>query len=214
MVDIREIEKKRSIGHKVPNLVATVLPKDKGEAQSKESTTNINTEDFTGKPLATNNSHSGDTQSDKYIEEIRAELVEKGYKDELYFSMLDAMVTKGMYIWEFKLLGKVPCAYTVRPDWVQQLLIKRVEEDAPRTIARFTDILNRYNLAGSIKLYGETTFALETEDSFKEILQFLGTLPFVTINALISELVIFDKAIAVAMSPWAIKNFTKPQSEK
>ena len=36
-------------------------------------------------------------------------------------------------------------------------------------------------------------------------------MPYITQNALVNALSLFDKALAVATSDWAVKNFTKPR---
>jgi hypothetical protein len=81
-------------------------------------------------------------------------------------------------------------------------------------MAGFTDLLNRHNLAGALTRMGDTAFSVKSPEDLQSALQYLGTLPFVTINALIRELAKFDKVVAVATSPWALENFTEPQSEK
>jgi len=104
--------------------------------------------------------------------------------------------------------------FTIRPDWVRQVVIRKMEEQAPKTVARFTDTLNRYNLAGSLVQFSNNRFTVETEEDLNAVLVFIGKMPFITVSLLIGELVKFDKLITVAMSPWALENFTEPQSEK
>jgi len=197
-MDIRELgtnKNKKATGTSIPNVVPSIEPKVKPEAEAPVEA-----------PVG--------AQEDSVVTEMREELSAMGYADTVYFSMLDTLMTGGEYIWDFLLFDRVPCKLRIRPDWVNQLRVKRMEVDAPKTMVRFADMLNRYNLAGAIVQYGDGRFELENEEALTEILEHLGKLPFVVINALITELVKFDKITTVAMSPWAIKNFIKPQSEK
>lgn len=195
-MDIREFNKGK--GTRVPAVSQTI-----GNV-TPEDTAPVDDEIIATKSL-------DEKESKTYIEETKEELKAEGYEDELFMRILDELVTKGQYTWEFSLFGRVPCKFRIRPDWVRKLLLKIMEQEAPGTIAGFTDTVNRYNLAGSLQQMGDTVFELGDEASFKDILAHIQTLPFVVVNQLVHKLVIFDKIITVATSPEAIKAFTKPQ---
>ena len=93
-------------------------------------------------------------------------------------------------------------------------VIREVESSAPKTVARFTEILNRYNLAGSLAQYGDATFTMEKEEDLRYSLDFISDLPFIIINVMIRRLIEFDHLVTVATSAWALENFIEPQAEK
>ena len=198
-MDIREFNKSKAQGTAIPGMAQTVAN------VSQEDTTPVDSKNIESRLM------EEEETPESFIEDTRVELKEKGYEDDLYMAILDELVTKGQYDWDFKLLGKTPCKFRIRPDWVRQLLLKRMETEAPATLAGFTDTVNRFNLAGSLKQMGDITFNLDNEEAFNEILTHIKSLPFVVVNQLVLHLVTFDKIVSVATSPWALKAFTKPQ---
>jgi hypothetical protein len=203
-MDIRDIpQKSKPAGTTVPAMHPTVNPKDQNQDQSTRQ-----------QPMPDSAGPDAMDTTKGDVDAFRADLYESGVTDELLFKILDTIITAGNYTWEFKIFNKIPCTFQIRPDWVRQEVVQVLETRSPSTMAGFTDLLNRYNLAGSLVRLGDTKFTMESPEDHQEVLKHLSSFPFVTINVLITELAKFDKIIAVATSPWALENFTEPQSEK
>lgn len=128
-------------------------------------------------------------------------------------SVLDTLVTDGDVKWGFNLLGRIPVVFRVRPTWVNTLLLKELEVSSPKLYTQFNSLVGMYNLAGSLEKYGDRTFALNSEDDFRDCLTFVRNLSFILQSRLIEQLAIFDRVISVATSDWAVENFTTPRSE-
>ena len=69
------------------------------------------------------------------------------------------------------------------------------------------------NLAASLLRFGDSKFSAEDEESFENNLKFVRRLAFVYRNRLIEKLAVFDRAVTIATSDWALKNFTHPPKE-
>ena len=80
-------------------------------------------------------------------------------------------------------------------------------------MARFSNVLRALNLAASLVVFGAHEFDVKDEESFNASLEFIRSLPYPIFAAVTTQLAVFDRAIAVAMSDWALKNFTEPQKE-
>jgi len=201
-MDIRKATK--GAGTPVPLMKATTL---KGEEVQS-----LDTDNTKGMDTITTPAEAAETNQD-YISKLREEMGLEGYTDKDYFEILDTVITQGDYEWKFSILGKIECLFHIRPDWVQQSAIKEVERVTPKTLARFTDIVNRYNLAGALLQMGGKRFTVEMDSDLDAVLTHIGKLPFAVVNLLVSKLVTFDRLVAIAMSPWALENFIEPQSE-
>lgn len=147
------------------------------------------------------------------VKEYYEFLKDKGIEDSDLMSVLDTLVTSGTVKWEFKLFEKVPVTLVMRPAWVNAFILRQIEELAPKTFSRFTDIVSVYNLAGSLSKYGTTTYQANNEEDIIKNYDAINSLGFIIQNKLVSQLAIFDRILAVATSDWAIENFTQPQSE-
>jgi len=163
---------------------------------------------------------SGDTTtkpvddfSKEVIEEYLTFLADNDVTKEDVFSILDAIITEGTVLWSFKLFDKIKVVFRMRPTWVNSIVLTQIEKESPKTYSRFTELIGTYNLAGSLVQYGDKTFELNTEEDLftnKRVIEEFG---FIIHNHLIRHLSVFDRAVAVATSDWAIENFTPPQSD-
>ncbi len=150
---------------------------------------------------------------EEVIEEYIRFLESNGVLEEHIHAALDNLLTTGQFMWQFTLFDKIPVVFKVRPSFVNTLVIAAVENENPRTVSFFQDLVNNSNLAGSLYKYNNIVLDASTEESFQESKMFISKLPYVIVHRLIKELTIFDRLIAVATSDWAVENFTKPQPE-
>jgi hypothetical protein len=206
--DIRKAKKQQVTGTPMPSMHKTKLPEGPGTLTG--STGKQNTTEPVGQ--ADTGTNISDPVED--TESYKIDLYREGYKDDDFFEVLNTLLVEDNYYFEFDILGKKKVVFGIRPDWVQLALIDKVETTAPKTVARFTEMLNRYNLAGSLVQYGDKVFSLGGEKDLNTALDFISELPFVIINVLIRRLIEFDRLVTVATSAWALENFTEPQAEK
>ena len=155
-----------------------------------------------------------DTSNKTLVDEYREFLLEKEIDDHLIFLVLDNLLTNGTFYWQFKIFDKIEVVFRVRSAYVNSILVERIEKDTPKTVARFQDIVNTYNLAGTLFKYQNTSFNTEKEEEFSKALAFIKSLPYVVVQKLVQELIVFDRLMFVVSSDWAIENFTKPSSEE
>jgi hypothetical protein len=155
-----------------------------------------------------------DMSEEKVITEYLEYLKEYDISKEDIFTVLDTIITKGSVYWQFELLGKVPVVFKMRPAWVNEVLIEKIEKEYPKTVARFSDIVCRYNLAGSLVAYNKTDYEVKETGDLDRNLQFIMGLPFIMQNLLVKQMAIFDRVVAVATSDWAVENFSKPLSDE
>lgn len=148
---------------------------------------------------------------DLVIKEYREYLEEEGIGDQEIMTVLDALITTGNVAWNFMLFGKIPVEFQMRAAWVNEYILTRLENDFPKSAHRFADTVGGYNLAASIRSYGDATFAPVDLESFVAVHKAVMNMPFVVQNALIKKLAVFDRVVAVATSDWAVEKFMKPQ---
>ena len=143
-----------------------------------------------------------------YLKYLEKEEIDK----EDIFSVLDSIITTGNVYWTFKLFDRIPVTFKIRPAWVNDLLVRKMDRDQPRTFNRFSEMVGMHNLCGSLVDYNGNKFNLETEEDFEKIMEFVKNLPFIIQGHLIKKMAVFDRVVAVATSDWAAQNFTEPQS--
>lgn len=148
------------------------------------------------------------------IEEYLRYLEEHDIHKEDILQVLDSIISTGNVYWSFDLFEKIPVTFKIRPSWVNDMLVERMDKIQPKTFSRFSEMVGSYNLAGSLIQYANNKFSMDTEEDFLRNMKFVKDLPFITQNHLIKKMSIFDRVVAVATSNWAVENFTKPQSEK
>lgn len=183
--------------------------------EAEQSVVGIQTPENTGIDL--------DTSSDKFNS---GELTDEEVQEQLkYFetigidkaklrALLDTLLTNGEVLWEFKLLKKIPTVFRLRPAWVNDKLIEVLDGEGPKSLVAFQEYISKYNLAGSLYTYGGTKICIKNEQELENALQFIGTLPYVVKSALIKELALFDRIIAVCTSEIFMNSFLELQEAK
>ena len=197
LTDIRSFKNQKD--EKGTNLSGLVPTKAKDASSGPDEALNYSLDNLTEEEIT--------QEHIKYLEE-------KGISESMILSALDKLLTTGNFVWGFKILDKIDCAFKVRPAFVNTIVINKMEKDSPKTLSKFQDIINMNNLAGALHRYGENQFDIEDEESFNKVKLFVDKLPFILVQKLLTELTIFDRLITVATSRWAMENFTKPQSEE
>jgi len=202
-MDIRELIKEPIASkQKQKGFVPSQIP-----AKTDVGTTNLTKPEGTAPDASVT-----DELSAPMVAEYLKFLAEHDISEPQIFQVLDSLITNQTVQWSFTFLGKVPVVFCVRPAWVNSLILERMQENPPKTYAAFNDLVNTYNLAGSLAKYGDTTFSVTDEDSFDQVRLYVQRMPFVIKGNLIRQLAIFDRVVAVATSDWAIENFQKPSS--
>lgn len=132
-------------------------------------------------------------------------------------NLLDSILTTGNVAWSFKLFDRIPVVFRIREGWVDDLIIDRIDEltaDKGKVSAlRYTNLVAEMNLAASIMQFGDKKFEASDEASFNDNLGFIRGLAFIYRNRLIEKLAVFDRAVTIATSDWALRNFTRPLQE-
>ncbi len=107
--------------------------------------------------------------SKQQIGVYREFLKENGISDEDIFVILDHLLTTGSVAWSFKLLDRIEVVFRMRPAWVNEYLLEQLESQDPKILTRFTDLVSRINLAGSLVQYGSEKFEVQNPDSLKKV---------------------------------------------
>lgn len=158
--------------------------------------------------------YGGDAVIRGYMEYLE----QNGVSREDVEAVLDALITSGTVSWGFEILGSVPAEFTVRPAWVDDCISARLDKIAQESgrvsNARYNNIVAEYNLAATLSTFRDEHYSVKTDEDLEEARERVGKLPFVIQNALVRKLAVFDRVLAVAMSDWAVANFTKPREEK
>lgn len=159
-------------------------------------------------------------------EDFGGDLVAKSYMEYLnkhdisledVQSVQDALFTSGNVQWTFDLFGRIPICFEVRPAWVDSYILELVDNISNRSEhiseLRFSNLVAECNLGASLTKMGDQTYSVKSKSDLEEARKRVQNMPFMTFEALIKKLAVFDRVIAAATSDWAIKNFTKPQQE-
>ncbi len=182
-----------------------IVEEAKQEAVEKPAPNKVSpltTEDFGGNAL---------------IEEYMRFINDHGITKDDVFQLLDSIMTSGYLEWDTSInKGKTALRFRMRPVWAEDVISKNIDAlsaDKNLSMARFSNALRALNLAASLVLFGEREFDVKDEDSFNAALEFIRSLPYPVFAAVTTQLAVFDRAIVVAMSDWAMKNFTEPPKE-
>lgn len=144
-------------------------------------------------------------------------LKEHGITEQDLKNLLDSILTTGNVAYDFKLFDKIPVCYKIREGWVDDIIIDRIDEitaDKGKVSAlRYSNLIAEMNLAASIVRFGDAQFNATDEESFNSNLKFVRSLAFIYRNRLIEKLAVFDRAVTIATSDWALRNFMKPLKE-
>jgi len=155
-----------------------------------------------------------DVDDKDIIQEYLNYLEEREVTKEDIFAVLDSIITTGEVYWQFSLFNKIPVVFKMRPAWVNAELVEKLDNNPPKTLTRFSDLVSLYNLAGSLIKYGDHEHEVKEKEDLDFSLNYVMNLPFIIQNRLIKQMAVFDRVIAVATSDWAVENFTEPLSEK
>ena len=204
-MDIRNFQKPNKSAPGT-SLSGMVLTKDTEAAEDKPNDKNTQEE--------ATQTISEAQQSETLIDEYRKFLSEKGISDQMIFQALDTLVTSGSFYWQFALLNNIEVVFRVRSAHVNSFLVDMLEKEAPKTVAKFQDVVNIHNLAGTLHKFNTTLFDASSDEGFKKALAFVKSQPYVIVQRLIQELVVFDRLMFVVTSDWALENFTKPSPEE
>lgn len=148
------------------------------------------------------------------VEDTLEYLRENGITDKDIFSLLDTLITTGTITWTYKLFNKIPITYQMRTTWMNEKLVKALEDEAPKSVALFSEIVAKYNLAGSLVQYGDTKYDVSDTTAYSESMLRVSKMSYPVYSILVKQLALFDKLISVMTSAWAIENFMKPPLEE
>lgn len=165
---------------------------------------------------------STDISLDKYesvvIGQYMAFLKDNGISEEDIMGLLDRLITDGDVTYSTVVFGKIPAVFRVRPAWINDLILQKMDEVTGSSdkvsVMRFNNLIALYNLAASLIQYGDNRYDIDTEEAFDTALERIKRMPYIAQNALVNALSVFDRALAVATSDWAVKNFTKPLTDE
>lgn len=153
----------------------------------------------------------GDVSIASYMKDLE----DNGITEADILELLDTLITTGSAAYETELFGRIPVRFQVRPTWVNDHILKLVDDttkgESQVSLLRFNTLVAMYNLAGSLVQFGKETYTVTKEKDFDKAVTRVKEMPYITQNALVNALSLFDKALAVATSDWAVKNFTKPR---
>ena len=158
-----------------------------------------------------------DFEGNGLIEEYMRFITDHGLTKDDVFQLLDAIMTSGYIEWDTSINnGKTPLRFRMRPVWAEDLIAKNIDalsSDKNLSMARFSNVLRMMNLAASLVLFGTQEFNVTDEESFNACLDFIKGLPYPVFASMTMKLAVFDRAVAIALSDWGMKNFTGPQKE-
>lgn len=156
---------------------------------------------------------SGDAimvESWKYVKE-------NGLTQEDLHNLLDSLLTTGNVAWDFLLLNKIPVTFKVREAWVDDLIIERIDDitagNAKVSALRYNNLVAEMNLAASMFKFGDETIDVSSREGFRKNLKRVQKLAYIYRNRLVNKLAVFDRAVSIATSDWALRNFTPPLSD-
>ena len=155
---------------------------------------------------------------DMVIEQYRKFLHENDLSDDDIKDILTALITSGNVTWKFELFNKIPVEFQVRPAWVNDYIMEQIDkmtaDDPKLSLVRYNNLMAVCNLAASMTVYNGKPCLIKKTEDFDKALKFVQDMPFIVQNALVNKLAVFDRAIAVATSQWAVRNFTEPRKDK
>jgi hypothetical protein len=157
-----------------------------------------------------------DTVGDMVITQFLAFLDERGVSRDDVMKLLASILSSGTAGWSFRLFDRIPVTFAMRRAWVSDYVIREIDKlykaaDGGVSMARVNFQVGLLNLSGSLVNYGDQVFSPETEEGLAAARAFLEKLPYAVQGALVRHLALFDRAVAVATSDWAVKNFTEPR---
>lgn len=158
-----------------------------------------------------------DLASDMVLVESWKYVKENGLTEMDLHNLLDSLLTTGNVAWDFKLFNNVSVTFKVRESWVDDLIIERIDDltahSAKVSALRYNNLVAEMNLAASMIKFGDRSFDVTDEGSFKENLKFVRQLAYIYRNKLVNKLAVFDRAVTIATTDWALANFMPPLSD-
>lgn len=142
---------------------------------------------------------------------------ENGLTESDLNNLLDSLLTTGNVAWDFKLLDRIPVTFKVRESWVDDMIIERIDDLTAHSdkvsALRYNNLVAEMNLAASMIRFGDHNADTSTKTGFKDNLKFIQQMAYIYRNRLVNKLAVFDRAVSIATSDWALKNFMPPLSE-
>lgn len=142
---------------------------------------------------------------------------ENGLTEMDLHNLLDSLLTTGNVAWDFKLLDRIPVTFKVRDSWIDDMIIERIDDLTAHSdkvsALRYNNLVAEMNLAASMIRFGDHNADTSTKTGFKDNLKFIQQMAYIYRNRLVNKLAVFDRAVSIATSDWALKNFMPPLSE-
>ena len=164
-----------------------------------------------------NEKHEETFDGNVLLQEYMKFLEENDVTKEDVLALLETLITSGDLEWSDALFnGRIPLRFRIRSAWIEDIIAKRLDTmsgDNNLSMARFSGMIRMLNVAGSMTRYNDREVDIQTDEDFQKAFEFVEKLPYPILAAIGHKLAIFDRAVAVAMSDWALKNFTEPQKE-
>ena len=143
-------------------------------------------------------------------------LEKRGIRREDLAVILDTLIATGNVSYSCKILGRIEIELVMRSTAMNESITRRLDEEfAGRqdvSVMRYSNRQAILNLAASLRRHGNDSYSVTTEEELDAAIQRILALPYVVSSAMVEQLAVFDRALAVATSSWGIKNFTGPGS--
>ena len=166
-----------------------------------------------GEMMPNDEDFDGNIMLQQYVDFLKKNNVSREDVQDL----LAAIISNGNVEWGCRLFDKVDIRFRMRPVWVEDLIARRLDaankSDANLSMMRFSNMVRTCNLAGSISSWGDRQFFMEKEEDYDAAYNYVTRLPYPILVKVCDQLAVFDRAVAVAMSDWALRNFTEPRQE-
>lgn len=151
------------------------------------------------------------------LQEYMNFLKENDVTKEDLMDIAATILTTGSIEWGDSLLGgRVQVRFRMREGWLEDLIASKVDTHSSNkniSMSRFSNLIRMYNLAGSLAHYNGKDIPMSTPEDFEAALSNVEHMPYPVLSMLSQRLAVFDRAVIVALSDWALKNFTEPQTE-
>ncbi len=143
-------------------------------------------------------------------------LEKRGIRREDLAVILDTLIATGNVSYSCKILGRIEIELVMRSTAMNESITRRLDEEfAGRqdvSVMRYSNRQAILNLAASLRRHGNDSYSVTTEEELDAAIQRILALPYVVSSAMVEQLAVFDRALAVATSSWGIKNFIGPGS--
>jgi len=148
-------------------------------------------------------------------EDYNSKLKAVGLTKETATVIMEAILFEGVYVKEYTLLNRIKVMVGTRSYKDIQRATRLLEAENPQTAAHVNDLIARFNVAASLRSFGDKQFkhpdASEGEekvdDAFFERLDFIMNKPALVVDALIRIVNQFDTMTRVIFTEDAVQNF-------